>query len=64
MVSELQVEDIWKNKRLRRTQDEDKMNFNSRWSRLLSYQDVMEVLSKVEIVRIYLKFLILIPFCK
>ena len=42
MVSELQVEDIWKNKILRSTRDEDKKNFNSRWNRLLSYQDVME----------------------
>ena len=42
MVSKLQVEDIWKNKRLQNTQDEDKRNFISRWSLLLSYQDVME----------------------
>ena len=42
MASKLQVEDIWKNKILRNTQDEDKRNFISRWSLLLSYQDVME----------------------
>ena len=36
------VKDLWKNKRLRSTQDEDKRNFSSRWSRLLCYQDVMD----------------------
>ena len=37
-----EVEDTWKNKRLRSTHYEGKRNFNSRWGRLLSYQDVME----------------------
>ena len=42
MVSKLQVEDIWKNKILRNTKYEDKRNFISRCSLLLSNQDVME----------------------
>ena len=42
MVSEFQVKDLWKTIRLRNIQDEDKRNFSSRWSRLLSHQDVMD----------------------
>ena len=36
------IKDLWKSKRLQSIHDEDKMNFNLRWSQLLSYRDVIQ----------------------
>ena len=64
MVLELHnKKDLWKNKILQSTQDEDERNWSSGWNRLLSYQDVMEFNPRWRLLKyVSNSYLILINF--